>query len=188
MTWLGANVIETASGRAYDFVNPDPDVICIEDIAHALSNICRFAGHTRTFYSVAEHSVLVSNIIEAVGGAPRYVLAGFLHDAHEAYVWDAPRPIKPLLGEAFAALADTADLAIAAHFQVSVDSFHSSVVKAADNVALKAEGSALMAVGPKYDDLSDIPAIPTNVPFYAGVAPKTAKRHFLDKAAELGLR
>lgn len=185
MTWLGANIIETASGQGYDFLNPDPAVINIDDIAHALGNICRFAGHTRKFYSVAEHSVLVSEILEH-NDNPDAPIIGLLHDAHEAYVWDAPRPIKPLLGEAFATLAEIADRAIGEHFGIDPWLFHSAAVKTADNLALVNEGRSLMKVGPKYDQLEYQP-LPTGVRFWGGLPPAAAKGLFLARAEKLGV-
>jgi hypothetical protein len=73
-----------------------PDQVCIEDIAHGLSNICRFVGQTREFYSVAQHSVLVAQQLPLDKG-----LWGLLHDASEAYLCDVARPVKYL--PAFAA-------------------------------------------------------------------------------------
>jgi uncharacterized protein len=82
-------VIMTYTGKIFNVFDPDPDLICIEDIAHALSNLCRFGGHTDDFYSVAEHSCRVS--IEV----PRALkLQALLHDASEAYIVDMPSPIK----------------------------------------------------------------------------------------------
>lgn len=83
--------IRLRSGRLFSPLDPDPRLINIEDIAHALSNICRFTGHTREFYSVAQHSVLV-----AQGMLPGLELWGLLHDAAEAYLCDVARPIKHL--------------------------------------------------------------------------------------------
>lgn len=81
--------IQTWSGLKFDPLNPDPEAIRIEDIAHALANVCRFTGHTNYFYSVAEHSVYVSQRCD-----PADALAGLLHDATEAYMADIAAPIK----------------------------------------------------------------------------------------------
>jgi len=79
--------IPTFSGRRFDVMNVDESAISIADIAHALSNICRFTGHTRVSYSVAQHSVNVSFACSD----PRY---GLLHDASEAYLADIASPVK----------------------------------------------------------------------------------------------
>ena len=81
--------IQTYSGKQFWPLNPQIENIDIKDIAHSLSMQCRFNGHCLSFYSVAEHSVRVSNICPA-----EYKLWGLLHDAGEAYASDIPRPIK----------------------------------------------------------------------------------------------
>lgn len=81
--------IQTYSGRRFNPTNPNPDAIVIQDIAHALSMQCRFTGHTKKFYSVAQHSVYVSHICNEEDA-----LWGLLHDASEAYLVDVPRPLK----------------------------------------------------------------------------------------------
>lgn len=81
--------IQTYSGRRFNPINPNPDAIVIQDIAHALSMQCRFSGHSKDFYSVAQHSVLVSYICDQ-----QDALWGLLHDATEAYLVDVPRPLK----------------------------------------------------------------------------------------------
>lgn len=85
---LSQTWIRTASGKVFDLVDPTPEMFDIEDIAHALSHICRFTGHTRHFYSVAQHSVAVSMLTDS--------LEGLLHDATEAYIGDVSRPLKRL--------------------------------------------------------------------------------------------
>ena len=84
--------IETYTGRWFDPGNPRVADVCIEDIAHALACTARFGGHIRKPYSVAQHSVLCSKM--APDGLE---LQALLHDAHEAYILDMPRPIKALL-------------------------------------------------------------------------------------------
>jgi len=87
MTWC-----LTYSGKKFDIVDPKPEQICIKDIAHALSKQCRFNGHCREFYSVAQHSALVARFV-----SPEYRLAALLHDATEAYVGDLVSPLKAML-------------------------------------------------------------------------------------------
>lgn len=81
--------IRTFSGKYINVFNPTMEMICIEDIAHALSMQCRFGGHLPQFYSVAQHSSYCCTL-----ALPEDKLAALLHDASEAYLLDIPRPIK----------------------------------------------------------------------------------------------
>lgn len=86
--------IETYSGIKFSLEDPQFEPI---DIAHALANLCRFNGHTRQFYSVAEHSLLVSALVYHMGGNQQQCLEALLHDATEAYMSDVPAPFKQML-------------------------------------------------------------------------------------------
>ena len=86
---MGAAYFRTYTGRHVHPLDPKPDEISIFDVARSLSQICRFLGHTDVFYSVAQHSVLVSQHVP-----PEDALWGLLHDASEAYICDLPAPIK----------------------------------------------------------------------------------------------
>jgi len=84
------NWIQTFSGRIFSFTDPQADQINIFDIAHALSQLCRYSGHSNQFYSVAQHSVLVSY------HSRNNPLWGLLHDGAEAYINDLSAPLKGL--------------------------------------------------------------------------------------------
>lgn len=81
--------IQTFTGKKFYPLAPNADDIDIEDIAHALSNMCRFNGHSKQFYSVAQHSVLVSYLCDDVDKKH-----GLLHDACEYVLGDIPTPLK----------------------------------------------------------------------------------------------
>jgi len=82
--------ISLRGGGIYDFEDPDSSVYEIEDIAHALSMICRWGGHTRFFYSVAQHSCYACQCIR--GDEDRF--SALMHDTAEAFIGDVVRPIK----------------------------------------------------------------------------------------------
>src|SRR5665213_934770 len=99
-------IIETISGRSFWPLKPKASNIVIGDIAHALGNQCRFSGHTRYHYSVAQHSIAVSKLIERQGYDVETQLWGLLHDASEAYLVDLPSPLKRNPGFAYYSVAE----------------------------------------------------------------------------------
>lgn len=128
--------ILTVSGLSFDLLTPYADLIKIEDIAHALSHICRFTGHTRGFYSVAEHSVHVSNLVP-----PEFALEALLHDATEAYIGDVSSPLKALLPD-YRAIEAKLDAAVRIRFDLPQE--QSPIVKHADLRMLATERADLM--------------------------------------------
>lgn len=82
----------TVTGKQFNFIEPNVDDVDIKDIATGLSNICRYSGQLNTFYSVAQHSVLVSRVV-----SEEYALEALLHDASEAYIGDVITPVKQFL-------------------------------------------------------------------------------------------
>lgn len=90
-------LITTYTGKHFDITNMDPETISIEDMAHALSLICRGNGHVKTFYSVGQHCLQCAYEAEARGLSRRLILAALLHDGTECYMSDVPRPLKDVM-------------------------------------------------------------------------------------------
>src|SRR5918999_3013328 len=86
--------LQTVSGRWVNPFEPDPEQLDAGDIARALANLCRFGGHCKAFYSVAQHSAIVCDLLEERGATPDELMAALLHDAAEAYLGDLPHPLK----------------------------------------------------------------------------------------------
>ena len=91
--------ITTYTGKHFEPTNPDPELIRIEDIAHALSMLCRGNGHVKTFWSVGQHCICCAREAAARGLSNRMILACLLHDASECYMSDVPTPFKNELPE-----------------------------------------------------------------------------------------
>jgi 5'-nucleotidase len=81
--------IVTSTGAYFDILDTTPEMVCIEDIAHSLSQANRFTGHTKFPYPVSQHSRLGSYLVPT-----KYALRFLLHDASEAYLGDMNRPLK----------------------------------------------------------------------------------------------
>lgn len=102
--------IITSNGRYFDLADPENAIFHIEDIATALSNICRYAGHVPRFYSVAEHSVLMAMEMPA-----HLRFEALMHDAAEAYIGDVSRPLKYMLPD-YKALEQRVETALRKQF------------------------------------------------------------------------
>ena len=129
------DAIFTHSGKTIRPLHPDPADIDIRDIAHALSQQCRFTGHTKVFFSVAEHSLRVSQLVPE-----ELALEALLHDASEAYLSDIARPIKQAPDFAFYKVVERRlEQAIAERFSLPArEEMHPSI-RWADQYALEAE-------------------------------------------------
>jgi len=170
--------MQTFTGRQFWPVDPRPEEVSIVDIAHALAHQCRYAGHCKSFYSVAQHSVIVSRTCD-----PRDALWGLLHDAAEAYLVDLPRPVKRFsdLGAHYRDLEARLVRVICERFGLSV--VEPPSVKHADDVALVTEMRDLMAPPPVVwrEARNTEPLGMTIYPH----SPEVAKREFLDRFEEL---
>lgn len=166
--------MQTASGIAYHHLDPRPEDINIGDIAHGLSNICRYNGQCLRFYSVAEHSVLVSLVVP-----PKFAMQGLMHDATEAYVGDMVRPLKRAMPK-FVEVEDLAWRAISARFTLPYEL--DPTVKRADTDVCLAEKEVLLGPSPKPWSM---PGTPADVRIRA-LAPASAKQLFMNRYFELG--
>lgn len=166
--------MQTATGRQFWPLDPRVEEVCIEDIAHALSNQCRFAGHCREFYSVAEHSVRVSSILPG-----NLCLAGLLHDAAEAYLVDLPRPVKrsPGIGPEYMKVETQNAAVIEAHFGLPAGIFEWPEIKAADNILLMTEARDIMMKPPVSWKESNILPLPERIRPWS---PRKAHGEFLE--------
>ncbi len=192
MTWM-----QTRSGKRVDMVNPTPDSIDIFDIAWAIAHQCRFAGHTRRFYSVAEHLCWCHDEAELVyGQGSMQAKAALIHDAHEAYVVDVPRPLKGVLrsGERFG----TYDYdRVEACFEAvvterllggPVSPLIDAQVKKIDMAVLTAEAQELMCGDTGHWVTACTPAaVPQYVRYGELVTPEAACRAWLSRAYRLGM-
>lgn len=190
--------IQTYTGLMVDPLHLSIQDIRLEDIAHALSNLCRFTGHVREFYSVAEHSVWVSHLVPE--WAAKYAL---IHDASEAYLQDIPRPLKQtpeftFYREAEAGAMDTIRVALGVPAACDPElkkeciwQWDREVVSAVDTAMLHFEAKELMraewASARLHRDVQRRMYARFGWTWGMMNDPRESKRAFLDRAAELGI-
>lgn len=168
----------TYMGKMINLEAPQPKDICIEDIAHALSYMCRYTGHTSKFYSVAEHCVLLSEAVN-MPGTP---LARLLHDAAEAYLGDIISPLKQFL-PTYQILEERMNRIIAKKYQVDFDP-----VKPGDTTMMVIEANVLMPMGffQGFDAEQALPYLDPEIKI-EGWSPEVAEKRFLARAGFLGI-
>lgn len=167
--------IQTYSGKKVYPFRLDPNSIDIVDIAHSLSSQCRFTGHTKDFYSVAQHCVLVSYICNQ-----EHSLYGLLHDASESILVDIPSPIKKSQEFDFYRKIEK-EVQNIIYKKFGLNEMEPADVKAADLMLLATEARDLM--GPLHPGaLSDTKPLPFKI---EGMGPKEAEKLFLDRFNEL---
>lgn len=166
--------MQTYTGKAFWPFDPRPDEIDIIDIAHSLANQCRYAGHCIKFYSVAEHSLLVSRLCSSENR-----LWGLLHDATEAYLVDLPRPIKWHLPD-YKAIEIKLEIVIASRFNLPLPM--PSEVKTIDDCILDLERIQNMSKPPYNWQVHNHLGIETTIQNWN---PAKAKRLFLAAYKEL---
>lgn len=164
--------IETYTGKKFYPQKPDPNDIDIADVAHSLSNKCRFSGATYRFYSVAQHSVHVCEF------APdEYKLEALLHDACEAYFPDIPNPMKPFLRDLVAFEAQI-QVAVATRFNLEFP--FPAIVKEIDREIIADEARCLMHTGGAEWLNGRVGFAKAIIPW----EPRDAERAFLEKFSE----
>lgn len=187
--------LETYTNKAFYFSDPRPEMVCLPDIAHALAHTCRFNGHTKRFYSVAEHCVLVSHYVPLHRAAE-----GLLHDAAEAYYGDIPRPLKQALWVANEPVPYGEEPGATLHrfrdlegvlLKIIFDKYglkwpEPAEVKRIDNELLVTEYLTLIN-----EDLPPglvgVPELKLDKHAIVGHLPSVAKKQFLDRAEVLGI-
>jgi 5'-deoxynucleotidase YfbR-like HD superfamily hydrolase len=176
--------LQTVSGRWVNPFDPDPSQLDAGDIARALANQCRFGGHTRVFYSVAQHSVIVSELVEQRGGDIEEAFAALMHDASEAYLGDMPHPLKHRspLGAAFKAAEDHLERAIRDRFRIKPDV---AEIKRADRALLATERRTFSAETWHWPELEGVEPLDLELTAWP---PDEAAEAFAQRYAELDTR
>jgi uncharacterized protein len=176
--------LQTVSGRWVNPFDPDPEQLDAGDIARALGNQCRFGGHSRAFYSVAQHAVIVSLLVEERSGDTEDAFAGLMHDATEAYLGDMPHPIKhrSALGATFRAAEAHLEAVIRERFRIKADV---PEIKLVDRALLATERRAFSAEKWRWPELGGVEPLDLELTAWS---PDEAAEAFARRYAELDAR
>ncbi len=175
------NWIFTNTGTRVFLANPTVDSINLDDIAHGLSNLCRFNGQCNKFYNVAEHSVQVASVVHRLWGDPKLTRSALMHDSPEAYIGDMTRPLKDI-DFVYQILEMRFEGVIQDRFGLEIP-FHDKRIKRADYDVFFAEMDALFDFDYEAWNLKGDPADAKIL----GWDPPQAKKSFLKMAHELGI-
>lgn len=181
--------IQVHSGRAFWPLDPREDELFIEDVAQGLSHLCRFGGQCREFYSVAQHSVLVSELCEGFTptGADSErrslnALSGLLHDAPEAFIADLPRPVRSQLPSYNDIEAGLWQVCAQRWGLLDADGakflYDEEILRRADDTALVTEKRDLMAVSMHWGLEEEVEPVPRTI---LPVPSSEARGHFLER-------
>lgn len=175
-------VIVTRSGIEFDILNPTSDMICLKDISHALSNLCRYTGHVNRYFSVAEHCVCCSELPETV----EVQRACLLHDLAETYINDLSSPLKTVLPK-YREIEERILCVAFSKYGLHTIAPWDERIKSADSIMLWAETEQLMPESPAFDYIKEMVPVIDCPPIIDGWHPEYAKKMFLRRAAELEL-
>lgn len=173
------NQILTFTGRNMNLMGSSRNTYSVADIAHALSQVCRFGGHTRQFYSVAQHSVLVSKLVRV-----EYRLEALFHDATEAFLGDVVQPLKSSIEMVgYRQVESVIEEEIFNWFRIGSTEQSRQDIKSADLVMLATERRDLMAPSTDKWPILDgtFPSAATITP----LMPAAAEALFLKRYKEL---
>jgi hypothetical protein len=176
--------LQTVSGRWVNPFDPDPEQLDAGDISRSLANQCRFGGHSRVFYSVAQHSVIVSELVESRRGDVEDAFAALMHDATEAYLGDMPHPLKhrSALGRAFREAEAQLELVIRERFRIRADVLE---IKGVDRALLATERRAFSAETWHWPELEGVEPLEIELEPWS---PDDGERAFSQRFAELDAR
>lgn len=178
------NTIRLRSGRYFDFLDPQPDQFTLDDIAGALSKICRFGAQCDYFYSVAEHSIHCAEQAAKDGLPLDTQIAVLMHDATEAFCGDMVKPLKVMLPE-YSEVERRVEAVIAEKFLIDFERERCSI-REIDHAMLIAERLELFSRdNVEWTGEREVRKLAVK---FIRWSPAAAELHFLKKCRFLGVK